>query len=152
MKRWLERHAKALQTLGAIFTMLAVVAALIGVKLQIDATARQQREQSARDIYREFLSLSIAKPEFADPDYCSIAGTVNEVAYENFLEYTLYTAEQLRSVSTEWDATMLDQLATHRAALCAPADWSDDTPGVNALIERFRSTQCRQPVVPCPNR
>ncbi len=50
MKRWLEQHAKALQALGVIVTMLAVVAALIGIKVQIDASARQAREQSARDI------------------------------------------------------------------------------------------------------
>lgn len=149
MKHWLERHAKAIQALGAIVTMLAAVAALVGVKIQIDASARQAREQSARDIYREFLNLSIARPELAEPNYCEISGSPNEAAYENYLEYTLYTAEQLRSVSPDWDATMLEHLAAHRAALCADGDWSDDSPGVRALITRFRAEQCRQPVEPC---
>ena len=149
MKRWLEQHAKALQALGVIVTMLAAVAALIGIKVQIDASARQAREQSARDIYREYLNLSIARPEFADPDYCAIAGSASEVSYENYLEYTLYTAEQLRSVSPEWDTTMLDHLTAHRAALCADADWSDDTPGVQALLTQYRAAQCQQPVERC---
>ena len=149
MKRWLESHSKALQAAAAIVTMLAAVAALIGVKLQIDASAQQAREQSARDIYREFLNLSIARPELSDPDYCAIQGSPNEVAYEDYLEYTLYTAEQLRSVSPEWDATMLDHLSAHRAALCAEGDWSDDTPGVRNLIARFRAAQCKMPVEDC---
>ncbi len=149
MKRWLERHAKALQASAAIVTMLAAVAALIGVKVQIDASAQQAREQSAREIYREFLNLSISRPEFSDPDYCKIQSSPNEVAYENYLEYTLYTAEQLRSVSPEWDATMLDHLSAHSAALCAEGDWSDDTPGVRNLITHFRAAQCAQPVEDC---
>jgi hypothetical protein len=62
---------------------------LIGIKVQIDANARQQQEQSARDIYREFLNLSISKPEFADPDYCAIKGRSNAGAYENYVEYML---------------------------------------------------------------
>jgi len=151
MKRWLEQHAKAVQALAAIVTMLAAVAALIGVKVQIDASAQQAREQSARDIYREFLSLSIARPELSEPDHCAISGSPMEVAYENYLEYTLYTAEQLRSVSPDWDATMLDHLAAHRAALCAPGDWSDDTAAVRALLAQFKASQCAEPVEPCAN-
>jgi hypothetical protein len=150
MKRWLEQRAKALGALAAIVTMLAAVAALIGVKVQIDASARQAREQSARDIYREFLNLSIARPELADPDYCALQGSPQESAYENYLEYTLYTAEQLRSVSPEWDATMLDHLAPHRAALCSGGDWGDDTPGVRALVARFKERECKAPVESCP--
>lgn len=150
MKRWLESHAKAIGAAAAIVTMLAAVVALIGVKVQIDASAAQAREQSARDIYREFLSLSIARPELADPNYCALASSPQEVAYENYLEYALYTAEQLGSVSAQWDATMLDHLTAHRAALCAGGDWQDDSPGVQRLIAQFRAKECKQPVEPCP--
>jgi hypothetical protein len=149
MKRWLEAHAKALQALGALVTMLAAVAALIGVKVQIDASARQAREQSARDIYREFLNLSIARPELADPDYCALQGSAQEGAYENYLEYALYTAEQLHDVSPEWDATMLDHLAPHRTALCSGGDWGDDTPGVRALVAQFKARECKAVVEAC---
>jgi hypothetical protein len=149
MKRWLEQHAKSLGAAAAVVTMLAAVVALIGVKVQIDASARQAREQSARDIYREFLNLSIARPELADPDYCAITGSAQEVAYENYLEYALYTAEQLGTVSSEWDATMLDHLTAHRAALCAGGDWQDDSAGVRRLITQFRAKECKQPIEPC---
>nr|WP_294846181.1 hypothetical protein [uncultured Sphingomonas sp.] len=149
MKRWLERNAKAIQSFGVIVTIVAIVAALIGVKMQINASAQQAREQSARDIYREYLNLSISRPDLSDPDYCAIKGTLTEAAYENYLEYTLYTAEQLNSVSPDWNATMLDHLSAHRQALCQGGDWSDDTPAVQALITQFRASQCQKPVEPC---
>jgi hypothetical protein len=149
MMRWLKANSAALQALGAVLTALIALAALVGVKLQVDAGERQSRVQSARDIYREFLNLSIARPELADPDHCAIPGSSLEAPYENYLEYALYTAEQLRTVSPEWDATMLDHLAPHRAAICEQADWTDDTPGVQALVAQFKARECQTPVEPC---
>ena len=142
MMQWLKRHTAALQAVAAIITAMAAVSALVGVKLQIDASAQLQREQSARDIYREFLNLSIARPEFADPDYCAIQGTDREGAYENYAEYMLYTAEQLLAASPQWQATITDHFAAHRELLCRPSDWSDDSPAVKALVVRFRAAQC----------
>ena len=107
MKEWLEANSKSIQALGAIVTMLAAVFALIGVKVQIDASARQAREQSARDIYREFLNLSISRPDLADPDLCKIKDDGGTLAYENYLEYALYTAEQLHDASPTWSITFL---------------------------------------------
>ena len=150
MKEWLEANSKSIQALGAIVTMLAAVFALIGVKVQIDASARQAREQSARDIYREFLNLSISRPDLADPDLCKIKDDGGTLAYENYLEYALYTAEQLHDASPTWDATMVDHLSAHRVALCTEGDWSDDSEGVQAIVAHFRAEQCTEAVVdPC---
>lgn len=150
MKRWLERHAGALQALAAMVTSFAAIAALIGVKVQIDANARQQREQSARDIYREFLNLSISKPEFADPDYCAIKGGPAEGAYEDYVEYMLYTADQTISAGPEWEATIADHLGRHRAYLCGQQDWTDDSPEIQGLIARFRARNCQSVAPACP--
>ena len=149
MMAWLKRNKDAVQALGTIVTALAALAALIGVKLQIDASALQQREQSAREIYREFLSLSISRPELAEPDYCAIRGSAGEAAYDSYLEYLLYTSEQLLSVSSDWEATFSDHLGAHREALCSRDDWSDDTREVQALISRFRAKQCAGFVSEC---
>lgn len=143
MKKWLERHAKAMQSAGVIVAVLAAVVALVGVKFQIDASARQQREQSARDIYREFLNLSISKPEFASPDYCAIRGSPNEAAYETYVEYLLYTAEQILQALPDWQETMEQRLLPHRELLCTQSDWTGDAPEVQQLIGDFRLRQCR---------
>ncbi len=142
MKRWLERHARAFQSLGALVTAVVAVAALIGIKVQIDANTRVQQEQSARDIYREFLNLSIARPELADPDYCALQGTAVAGAYANYVEYMLYTADQLLAVSPDWEETMVEHATGHRAYLCAQSDWSDDSPAIRAFMGRFQADQC----------
>lgn len=149
MKNWLESNAKAMQSLGAIVTMVAALAALIGVKLQIDANARQQREQSARDIYREYLTLSIARPEFSNPYFCSIDGTASEGPYEDYVEYLLYTSEQVLAAMPEWEPTLSARLTPHRELLCREADWSDEAPQVQAMIRRFKAKQCRGFVTGC---
>jgi hypothetical protein len=149
VKKWLESRAKALQALAAIVTICAAVAALVGVKVQIDANARQQREQSARDIYREYLNLSIAKPEFSNPNYCAIQGTVNEGAYEDYVEYLLYTSEQVLAAMPEWEPTLSARLTPHKELLCGEADWSEETAAVRAMIERFKAKQCKGFVSSC---
>lgn len=150
MNYWLELNSKALQGLGAIVMAVAAVAALVGVKVQIDSNARQQREQSARDIYREFLNLSISKPELASPDYCAIKGSANAGAYENYVEYMLYTTDQLLAVSPEWELTMTEHFAGHRDYLCAQQDWSDDSEEVRAIVARFHARQCKGLKPSCP--
>jgi hypothetical protein len=135
MMGWLTKHS-------TIITMVFALAALVGVKVQIDASARLQKEQSARDIYREFLSLSINQPKLASPDFCAIEGTVDEAAYDNYLNYLLYTSEQVLASLPEWDATMMSHLDRHKEAICGESGWSGDAPEVQALIRTFRAKQC----------
>lgn len=139
---WLERHAKAIQSVSSLATMFIALLALIGVKAQIDAAARLQQEQSARDIYREYLNLSISRPEFADPDYCAIQGGSQETAYENYVEYLLYTGDQLLATSSAWEPTLLEHLAPHRELLCSDHDWADDSPQIKGLINTFKAQKC----------
>ncbi len=140
--KWVERHSKAIQAITGLVTLLIAMLALAGVKWQIDASARLQREQSARDIYREYLSLSISRPEFADPDYCTIRDGTQEAAYENYVEYLLYTGDQLLAVSTAWEPTLLDHLTPHRELLCRDNDWSDDSSQIKGLISKFKAQKC----------
>ncbi len=147
---WFDRHGQALQALAAVMAVLVAVAALVGVKLQIDAATRVQREQSARDIYREFLNLSISKPELADPDYCAIRGGGQDVAYRNYVDYLLYTSEQMLSVSPEWEGALAEHLEPHAAYLCGISDWSDYPDPVRAMIARARPKLCDPASPACP--
>lgn len=52
----------------ALITALVAVAAIIDVKLQLDANAQKQAAQSARDVYRAQLALEIKHPDFANPN------------------------------------------------------------------------------------
>lgn len=146
---WFDKHGNAVQGMATITTALIALAALIGIKVQIDASAHNQQVQSARDIYREFLSLSISKPEFAQPDYCAIKGGPQDTAYKNYVEYLLYTSEQILSVSPEWDGALTEHLAAHEQYLCSVPDWSDYPATVRTIVARVKIKACTKAVTHC---
>ncbi len=128
MKRlwiWLGANHQSIQALAAILAGILAIGTVVGVKWQIDATARLQKEQSARDIYREYLNISMARPEFAQPDYCKIAGSPQYPAYESYMAYMLYTAEQVFALGEGWRQVMQSDLEPHAAYLCS-RDYSAD--------------------------
>jgi hypothetical protein len=139
---FLNRNAGVIQAISAILTVLLALAALVGVKFQIDSAERIQREQSARDIYREYLNLSMSKPEFSLPNYCAIIASPQAPAYENFVEYVLYTAEQVMSVDEGWDPIFSAILENHRDYICQIDDTSDYTPAVSLLLDSFKRGKC----------
>ena len=149
MTGWLEKHIKAIQAASAIATALIALAALVAVKVQIDASAQLQREQSARDIYREFLTLSIAQPKFAQPDMCTLAETPDEAGYDHYLTYLLYASEQVLAAQPDWEPVMAGHLTPHREALCKARDWSQEAPRVQSLIAQFKSDKCKGFVSNC---
>ncbi len=140
---YLNRNANAVQAMAAVITVVLALAALIGVKLQIDATDRIQRAQSARDIYREYLAMAINKPEFANPDYCSIANSTQQPAYEHFVEYMLYTAEQTISVDDEWTTTFSKTFEDHSQYICTIGDLSVYPEPVAKLLSAFQQKHCK---------
>jgi hypothetical protein len=131
---WLERNANRLQAAGAIATALAAIAALIVIPYQIAQADRIQRDQTAREIYREFLNLTVQKPDLAGADYCVLAGANQTIAYQAYVEYLLYTSEQMIDTSESWRGPMKSYLADHMRYLCSPEvrDANDD---VRALVE-----------------
>lgn len=150
MKWWLERNAKAIQAFAALATLLLTLAALVGIKMQIDASAQIQREQSARDIYREFLSLSLTHPQYASPDYCAMTGQ-QILAYENYVEYLLYAGEQMLDASTEWEPTLSRAMQPHRKYLCSERGLADDDPQqLRAFLQDFSARECAGWKEQCP--
>jgi hypothetical protein len=145
---FLNRNAGAFQAIAAVLTVLLAVAALIGVKLQIDAADKLQRAQSARDIYREYLSLAINKPEFTNPNYCEIVNSPQQTGYEYFVEYIFYAAEQTIQTDVEWTDTFLHTLKDHGQYVCTLNDLTNYGGEVSALIKAFQTTQCKN-LTPC---
>lgn len=148
---WLEQHSKAIQAAAGILTVLLALAALVGVKVQIDASRQLQQEQSARDIYREFLNLSIGRPELAVPDACTPMTPTVQVAYDHYVDYMLYTTEQLIEASLDWEATALDHFEPHAARLCAMRDFETYPDAVATLVQRFQVDSCPAARPACPS-
>lgn len=140
--RFITQHSAALQAIAALLTVVLAAFALVGVKWQIDASDRMQRAQSARDIYREFLNVSIANPDFSQPDYCSLAKGPKLGAYESYVDYLLYTSEQLLAVDAEWTPVFKQALQPHARAICDINDRSGYTDEVKTLVDQFQLQNC----------
>lgn len=145
---WFSRNSSALQALGALVTVFVAVVALIGVKFQVDASYRVQREQSAKEIYRELLNISIANPDYAAPDYCTLKATPKLAGYEAFVDYVLYTAEQVIDMDADWATTIEQLLDAHAGYLCTDAVAGDNSPAVAAMLKSFNNRACKA-VSPC---
>jgi hypothetical protein len=140
---WLEHYSKAIQSLAAIITAAVAVLALVGVKLQVDASYRVQREQSAKEIYRELLNLSISNPDYAAPDYCALKQSPKFAGYESYVDYVLYTAEQVIDMDAGWSSTMEQHLREHAGYLCSAETIDENGPAVDALLQSFRTNNCK---------
>jgi hypothetical protein len=139
---WLARNSPQIEAAAAL-TALVAVAALIGVKWQLDKADRLSRLQSARDSYRGHLALAVSVPEMAQPaDGCALLAGPRSAAYQAFVDHLLYSAEQSLSTESGRDDVFLDQLAWHQDYLWAHNAPLGDTPEVASLISRFRIDAC----------
>lgn len=146
MLRFFKANAEALVAISAVVTGLAAVAAVIFVPLQLAEADRIQRTQTAREIYREFLNLTVRKPELATADYCAMTAPKDRAAYEAYISYLLYTAEQVLEAEPGWEPTMESWLSDHLPMICT-MEGGFFVPALEALVARVK-TGCAQ-VVPC---
>ena len=130
-------QAPVIETAAALVTALAALGALVFIPWQIAQNDRLQREQSAREIYREFLNITIQQAGVASQTACTVAPGAPAVAYSAYVEYLVYTAEQVVGIDADgWAPTMAARLAPHAALLCqyGPEDLAALEPATAALI------------------
>jgi hypothetical protein len=140
---WLSRHAPSVEAVAATVTALVAVAALIGVKFQLDEADRLQKAQSAREAYRAHLALAATLPQFAQPDdACQLIQSDQAGAYSAFVDHLLYSAEQMLDVSDGWEETFLTQLAVHSDYICAADGPRGETKNTVRLISSFKNLSC----------
>ncbi|MEJ6479072.1 MAG: hypothetical protein QNL92_10370 [Octadecabacter sp.] len=140
---WLGKHAPSIEAIAAALTAIVAVAALIGIKVQLDSADRLQLEAAARESYRGHLALAVANPAFAAPDDgCEMLVSNQAGAYAAFVDHLLYSAELTLDADSGWEAVFLDELAPHGDYLCATDAPMGDTPEIIALLTRFRTTAC----------
>jgi hypothetical protein len=132
---WINRNGQAL-------TAFASMLALLGVLYQVHASEQAQRAQSARDIYREFVALTVNRPELALTVWSDTLPPERRAAYEAYVDYLLYASEQVIAVDAEWTGPMGGWLEDHAAFLCARDDMSAYTPAVQALIASVKAGSC----------
>jgi len=86
---WLKRNAGSVEAIAASVTVMVAVAALVGIKWQLDGAEQLQAAQSARDAYRAHLALAATIPDFAAPqDGCWRSRTAGTSPFFNNLTRT----------------------------------------------------------------
>jgi hypothetical protein len=140
LKSWLSRNAEPLEAAGAIATAFAALTALVVIPYQVAQADRIQRDQTAREIYREFLNLTVQKPELANADYCALKGTNQTTAYQAYVEYLLYTSEQMIDTSPDWRGPMASYLEDHMAYLCSEAVRDAQSEDIRDLMAELELT------------
>jgi hypothetical protein len=138
---WLRKNAAPVEAFGALLTGVVAIVALVGLKLQLDTAERLQNTQSAREIYRDYLALTMTKPELNTVDYCGLE-EAEQISYEAFVEYTLFTAEQV----IQWDdgfAPLFEEIAArHGTYLCNYLDIGGYTDAVQSVVHRSLGNSC----------
>jgi hypothetical protein len=140
LRNWLTRNAEALEAVGAIATAFAALTALVVIPYQVSQADRIQRDQTAREIYREFLNLTVQKPELANADYCALKDANQTTAYTAYVEYLLYTSEQMIDTSPDWRGPMASYLEDHMAYLCSQGIWDAQSPDIKDLVAELALT------------
>src|SRR5258708_33636933 len=89
---WWQKYGTLAQMAQAAVALLGFVAIL----LQINEIRSNNRAASARQVFLGYTDLAFKNPKFSHPDYDAIkAGNRDEqVQYENFVSYFLYSCEQ----------------------------------------------------------
>jgi len=141
MAGWLERNAAKIGAVGAIVTALAALAALVFIPLQIRSADIIQRDQTAREIYREFLNLTVQKPELASGRYCAMKDENQRIAYEAYVDYLFYTAEQMIESDPAWKEPMDSYLQDHLEFICSPENKDRFTQSVAEMTATLQA-QC----------
>lgn len=140
---WLSRNAPQVEAVAASITALVAVAAIIGLKVQLDAADELQRAQSARDAYRAHLTLATSHADLARPvAACTLLNDPQGGAYIAFVDHLLYSAEQMLAVSDGWEPTFLDQLEPHTDYLCSAGAPVGETEATIRLLAQFRTSEC----------
>lgn len=115
---WWKENAETVEAVAASVTACMAVAALIGVAMQVRAQHELDRQQAARDLYREHLSLTISAKDIASLDYCSDLPLPQETAYEAYVEHLVYTIEQSAALDADLEKSLAPLLVPHKAYFC----------------------------------
>jgi hypothetical protein len=116
---WWQKYGTLAQMAQASVALLGFVAILF----QINEIRANNRAASARQVFLSYTDLAFKNPKFSHPDYDAIkAGNRDEqVQYENFVSYFLYSCEQATTAFAdrrEWMASSDYDLKPHLPVLC----------------------------------
>ena len=132
-------------TLGQMAQASVALLGFIAVLFQINAIRSGNREASARQAFLGYTDIAFKNPQFSAPDYDAIKTHphLEQVQYENFVSYFLYSCEEAIAAfanKPEWQASCDYDLKLHLPFLCdknmsEPAYLATYAPATQAWIK-----------------
>ena len=107
MWQLLKDWAEIAPGLTPCVALLAAIAAALFAWWQLKLARANQRETTAKTIFREYLKLTIEYPQFAAGGYHEHKGAERE-RYKWFVANFLWGAEEIHSVGSRRDLLMLN--------------------------------------------
>jgi hypothetical protein len=116
---WWQKYGTLAQMAQAAVALLGFVAILF----QINEIRLNNRATSARQVFLGYTDLAFKNPKFSQPDYDKIKASNRDeqVQYENFVSYFLYSCEEATTAFAdrrEWMASCDYDLKPHLPFLC----------------------------------
>ncbi len=110
---------------GGFATAAAAAFAIVGIPLvifQVKATRAIQREATAKQLYRQYLSDCVERPDLVQPDLKRIEKDERMIQYELFVAHMLFSLEEIVTNvdSEEWKDVAKGQLRRHQKYLNSP--------------------------------
>lgn len=130
--------AEKISALSALSTLVVALGAgwvawsqLQESKKSSEKQLHESRDSSAREIYKEYISLSIEHPEFSAQSCYGGKSGLQKIKrnkqeyekYENYVAFLLFSAEQiegLTSYNRTWERVLLSQITYHAVYLQSP--------------------------------
>src|SRR5579863_5176231 len=110
-----------LDELAKVAPILTALVATFGFGVALTQLARNQRNQretTAKNIFREYLKLAFDHPDFATPNYQKLAQTPEQLEkYAWFVAYLLWACEEMLQFASKdqiWQNNLQLNLAYHR--------------------------------------
>lgn len=84
--------------------------------------------------------MTVQKPDLAHAKYCTLKDPNQITAYTAYVEYLLYTAEQMIDTSPDWRGPMASYLGDHMEYLCSEGIWDAQSPDIRDLVAELALT------------
>jgi hypothetical protein len=151
---WVIPIAPAITSVFALATLVVAICGTRTALTQLRANLENQRETTSKNIWRDYIKLTVDYPQFTQGGFNELRGRERE-RYKWFVANFLWGAEELLNFVGEdnvWRHNLLIQARHHRDYLTDPTFRREDIFGYTPALRDFVNEAVGQPRQHATNR
>jgi hypothetical protein len=143
----LREEAEFLAAMATMFAGIISLGAFLVVFYQMKATEHLENRSFARELYKELVAIQIEHPDVVSVDWSKKDSYTSEqqIAYEAYIEFILYTADHLLELDPKWKMVMKAWLEQEVVYLCDIGGFIEFSLPVQELTAEIMAGQCVAP-------